>query len=99
MDMLFKRYACPFPFLDQILQVGRFHEFVDEFVKIHNEETKDQSIWDLYLHHAFLSESYDDFKRKCIVPTVQEQPKGNLEATVKSSKSILDDFVPDDIEE
>lgn len=81
--------------LEQMMQMGRLEEFVDEFVNIHNEETKDQSLWELYLHHTFLSETYDDFKRKCIVPTFEKQPKGNLEATVKESFNILDDFVPD----
>lgn len=95
MDMLFKRYACPFLMLEQMMQMGRLEEFVDEFVKIHNEEMTDQSMWELYLHHTFLSESFDDFKRKCNVPTFRKQPKGNLEATVKESKNILDGFMPE----
>lgn len=77
------------------MQMGRLAEFVDEFVKIHNEETKEESLWELYLHHTFLNETFDKFKEKCIIPSTQEQPKGNLEATIKESFSILDDFVPD----
>lgn len=98
MDMLFQKYACPFTFLEQILQVGRFPEFVEEFLKMHNEDVQDKSMWELYLHSAFLSESFDAFKARCIVPYVAEQPKGNLEATVKESFNILDGFVPDDFE-
>ena len=93
--MLFQKYVCPFPFLEQILQVGRFPEFVDEFIKMHNEDVQEKSMWELYLHSAFLTESFDAFKSRCIIPDNTEQPKVSLEATVKSSFDILDDFVPD----
>lgn len=97
MDMLFQKYACPFLFLEQILQVGRFPEFVDEFLKMHNEDVQDETMWQLYLHSAFLSETFEAFKSRCVVPNVAEQPKVkvNLEATVKESMNILDGFVPE----
>lgn len=93
--MLFQKYACPFPFLEQILQVGRFPEFVDEFLKMHNEDVEEKTMWELYLHSAFLTESFDAFKSRCIVPSYVEKPKVNLEAIVKESINILDGFVPE----
>jgi hypothetical protein len=62
MDLLFKRYASPFSFIEGWMQSGRFCEFVDEFVKTYNEEHKDEVNWDFYLHKVTNPEiSYQDF--------------------------------------
>ena len=36
MDLLFNRYASPFLILDQMLEAGRFSEFINELYKDYN---------------------------------------------------------------
>lgn len=96
MDMIYKRYACPLPILEQMIQVDRLAEFVAEFVSISNEEVRDQTLWEFYLHHEMLSESFEEFRNRCVPSKEEKQPAANLEATVNHSKQMLDDFRPDD---
>lgn len=100
MDQLFKRYADPFSFMDQMIECGRFSEFVSEIVKIINEEQENDAVWQYYLHHPMIEISFAEFKRRIgFDNTDPEENECNLETTVRKSKNILDGFVPDDIEE
>lgn len=73
MDLLFKRYASPFLLLDEMLLCGRFQEFVTELFNIHNKETENETLWDLYLHSAFLEKSFVEFKKAlCIKDSIEE---------------------------
>lgn len=98
MDLLFQRYANPFDLLDQMILCGRFSEFVFEFIKIKNQETEEDSLWEYYLHYPFIEISFEEFKRRLGIGKDEEHTKSNLEATVRKSKNILDGFIPDDIE-
>lgn len=91
MDLLFKRYSNPYELMDQMILCGRFLDFICEFVEI----TNDDLLWEYYLHYPFLEMSYDEFKRRLGIGDDEPQPKSNLEATVKQSMNILDNFVPD----
>ncbi len=91
MDLLFKRYSNPYELMDQMILCGRFLDFICEFVEI----TNDDLLWEYYLHYPFLEMSYDEFKRRLGIGNDEPQPKSNLEATVKQSMNILDNFVPD----
>ena len=62
MDLLHKRYASPFSFMGAMMQSGRFSEFVDEIVLAYNAESKEKTLWDLYLHKITNPEvSFKDF--------------------------------------
>lgn len=87
MDRLFKRYADPFLFIDNLIMSERFSEFVFEFLDIQNEE----NMWEFFLHKVY-DKSYDEFKRS--IENVKPVPKEQLETTVKDSRSILNNFVP-----
>ena len=96
MDLLFKRYASPFLFLDGMIQTGRFSEFVSEFVKIHNTESEEQHNWEFFLHKVqegsykdFVDEMENDKK-------VQNLSKKNIESTVQESMNILGNFNPNE---
>ncbi len=91
MDLLFKRYSNPYELMDQMILCGRFLDFICEFVEI----TNDDLLWEYYLHYPFLEMSYDEFKIRLGIGDDEPQPKSNLEATVKQSMNILDNFVPD----
>lgn len=85
MDWLFKRYASPFVFIDTLLSVGRFSEFIDEFLR----QREDEKEWEFYLHKIF-NKSYDDFKRQ-----IEPKPKVNLGTTVQNSFDMLQGFKPE----
>lgn len=98
MDLLFNRYASPFLILDQMIDAGRFSEFINELYKIQNEETDNKTIWEYYLHHSLLTMGFDEFKRTLGVSTgVPEEPekKANIETTISSAYDMLNGFVPE----
>ncbi len=85
MDLLFKRYASPFVFMDTLLQMRRFSEFVDELVT----QVADEREWDFFLHKVF-DRSFDDFKRQ-----ITPQKPVNLDTTVQNSFDMLQGFKPE----
>ena len=93
MDLLFSKYASPFILLEQMISLCRFSEFVSEFLQIED----DQKLWQLYLSaisNSFIEVgSFEDFKKKC---TGKAEVVGEvkLEATVKESINILNNFNP-----
>ena len=94
MDLLFNRYASPFLFIEQMIQTGRFSEFVVEFVKTINEEKADEANWEFFLHKVhdqsfaeFIAEVENDKTNK----SMSEQ---TIEETVQGSLNILNGFKP-----
>lgn len=94
MDLLFKRYASPILLLDNMIQVSRFNEFVTEFIENYVKEENDTKLWELYLHHAFLEQSFNDFKASVTKEDVPKLTEKELETTIINSKNILNDFIP-----
>lgn len=94
MDLLFKRYASPILLLQNMIQANRFDEFVDEFINTYAEEENESKLWELYLHHAFLEQSFNDFKKLVTKEEPKELDESQLEATILNSKKILNDFIP-----
>lgn len=97
MDLLFKRYANPFILLEQMIVADRFAEFVIEFLDMHNADTENDTLWEMYLHHPFLDKTFDEFKNQCGIKTDQSQIQepADLEATVKESMDVLSGFIPE----
>ena len=91
MDLLFKRYASPFLLLDEMLLCGRFHEFVAELMKMHNEETENETLWDLYLHSAFLERSFVEFKNSLGIKEIEETVI-DVETTLKETVNVWNEF-------
>jgi hypothetical protein len=91
--MLFKRYASPMVLLDQMIRGQRLHEFVCEFVNIHNTELEDQTKWEFWLHKVF-----DQTFKEFLEGTSNDQSQTtrpsdeDLETTVKESMEILNGF-------
>lgn len=92
--MLFKRYANPMIILEQMIRTQRFSEFINEFVRIQNEELEDRTQWEFWLHRVFdktwsqfleVVEGNNSVDEK--MPTQDE-----LEHTVMESKKIFSDF-------
>ena len=93
--MLFRRYASPLPLLDQMIKTRRLSEFVNEFVKIHNEELEDRTQWEFFLHKVF-DKTWAQFQEA--IKGVSESEKTisdeELKSTVTASAEILKGFCP-----
>ena len=96
MDLLFKRYASPFSFIDQYLRSGCFDEFVEQFVDTINKERKHKHNWEFYLHRV-LDKSYDEFIEAIEVEQEnQNMTEADIETTIKNSRNILANFNPEE---
>lgn len=95
MDLLFKRYASPFLFMDGMIQTGRFDDFVIEFVKTINEEKEEKTQWDFYLHKV-VEGTFKDFKDEIEINRQNQQlSQRTIETTVNHSLDILNRFNPE----
>lgn len=93
MDTLFSKYACPFDFVDGMIQTGRFSEFVKEFIELDNSKREEEQMWQVYLHKVF-DKSYNEFRESIKFDNREEVSELEIEATVKDSKNILANFIP-----
>lgn len=90
MDCLFSKYGSPFPFINGMIRTNRFSEFVDEFAILENEKKS----WEFYLHKIF-DTSFEEFKQS--IPAQKDEiSEEHLETVVKDSKSILNNFIPEE---
>lgn len=91
MDLLFKRYASPFPLLDHMIDCGALSDFIEYAWKEKQEEAE----WDFYLHKHYSDQSFDEFKEG-LKQTAKDRAvsKKSLETTVQNSMNMLNNFVP-----
>lgn len=94
MDLLFKRYASPFSFIDGMILSGRFSEFVRSFWNTNQKEQNEEKSWQFFLHRVFEG-SFNDFmegqKTEAEHRNMSEQ---TIETTIKNSMNILNNFNP-----
>ena len=95
MDLLFKRYASPFSFINGMIQTGRLCEFVDDLLHIVHEEKEEETSWQYFLHKVFEG-SYSDFKEE-LKQDKQHKTlnKQTIETTYNHSMNILKNFNPE----
>lgn len=98
MDLLFKRYASPFLFIDGMIQTGRFTEFVENLIDISNKEKEDKSLWEYYLsvRMQFYEGTFNDFRKG--VETDKKNAAlsvDDIETTIQNSMNILQNFNPE----
>lgn len=81
--------------LDGMIRTRRLTEFVQETMKIRNEELIDKTRWEFWLHKVF-DMSFDDYLSRLggNKETEEVLPAEALEATVKDSIGILKGFCP-----
>lgn len=89
MDLLFKRYANPFPLIDQMIAMSCFADFILE--SLHNDD--EDRLWDLYLHKVQEDKSFNDFKDDVIAQNT-EITQEDLETTINYSIDLLQGFNP-----
>lgn len=102
MDLLFKRYASPFPFIDGYILSGSFSEFVNDFLRAINKEieaeNKDKEMrfhWEVWLYRVldktfpeYMQEIENDKKHRNI-------SERELETTLHHTSDILNSFNPE----
>ena len=82
--------------LNQMIRTGRFFEFVDEFITLHNEETEEKTMWEYWLHRVS-DMSFAEFLEKNKGTTTETETKPSqevLEKTVMESREIINSFCP-----
>ena len=79
--------------LDGMIATGRLCEFVDELIAIHNEEYRDNTLWELWLHRVF-DRSYHDFVEGLDGGGAQAPTDEDVRSIVEETKSMLSRFRP-----
>ena len=81
--------------LDGMIRTRRLTEFIQETMKIRNEELIDKTRWEFWLHKVF-DMSFDDYMSRVggNKETEGVLPAEALEATVKDSIGILKGCCP-----
>ena len=91
MDLLFTRYASPFVLLDGLILTTSLNNFVDEFFNLINEERKEKSQWEFFLHKVY-DKSWNEFVND--IETSENQTPVDLGDTLVKSKNMLSNFTP-----
>ena len=91
MDLLFTRYASPFVLLDGLLLTNSLNNFVNDFFNIVNEERKEKSQWEFFLHKVY-DKSWNEFVND--IETSENQTPVDLGDTLVKSKNMLSNFTP-----
>lgn len=91
MDLLFTRYASPFVLLDGLILTNSLNNFVNEFFNIVNEERKEKSQWEFFLHKVY-DKSWNEFVND--IEQSENQTPIDLGATLVKSKNMLSNFTP-----
>lgn len=92
MDLLLKRYASPFAYLDILIKNKRLTSFIEELAYTVNEE----KLWELYLHR-YIDCSFEQWRESIGLQKINgsgEVSKEYVETTVKHSEIILSNFNP-----
>lgn len=96
MDLLFSEYASPFTLLDNVIETGRFLEFIQTFEEQRNVRQR----WEYFLHKlpSWDDTTWEEFNEKLDAQSMDWTPisKEQLETTVLDSASILQNFSPDE---
>ena len=91
MDLLFTRYASPFVLLDGLILTNSLNNFVNDFFNIVNEERKEKSQWEFFLHKVY-DKSWNEFVND--IEQSENQTPIDLGATLVKSKNMLSNFTP-----
>lgn len=84
--------------INGMIRTRRLFEFVNKLVEMHNEEEKDKTIWEVWLHRV-LDKSYNEFREALednqkAAPTQEE-----VTNIVVETKTMLNDFVPVEVKQ
>lgn len=78
--MLFQRYADPMLIIDKMLGTGRFAEFVDEVIRLKNNELEEKTQWEFFLHKVY------DMTFREFLNTLEADGTSNSEYTISDTR-------------
>ena len=78
--------------LQQMIDTGQFSAFIDGMQEAQNDDT----MWDFYLHKVNENISFDTFKARLVQSVPVKASKNDLEATVKHSFEMMENFRPEE---
>lgn len=88
--MLYRRYADPMALLTGMLRRGRLCGFIQQCIRMHNEETEEKLLWEVWLHKCF-DKGFSEFWEEYRTPA----PTGDITAEdIRHSWNLLDGFTP-----
>lgn len=99
MDLLHKRYASPFPLLDNLIENKQFSEYIQFLLNKEAEDRNDQMLWEFYLHKVF-DKSFKEFRETMLAESEGESKKNDAtdeakrNEIIEKSNAILNGFVP-----
>ena len=79
--------------MNGMLGTGRLDEFVNEVITIHNEEYKDKTLWDIWLHRVF-DKSFAEFSQSLDDKNTEELSEEEVANIVADTKNMLNGFSP-----
>ncbi len=93
MDLLHKRYASPFSFIDILIENAGFYDFVQYLTNKIREEKIEAMEWDFFLHKVY-GKSFADWKQEAQNQTTQSEvmTEAKKEEIVLRSNAILNGF-------
>lgn len=90
MDLLFKRYASPFSYMQTLIDNGMLAEGILNTVKNENEG----KMWEMYLHsNPYIAPQYtfNEWKDEAFAENASKKPlsKAELKTAIEDSENIL----------
>ena len=79
--------------MNGMISTGRLDEFVNEVINIHNEEYKDKTLWDIWLHRVF-DKSFAEFSQSLDERNAEEPSEEEVANIVSETKNMLNGFSP-----
>lgn len=86
MDTLYRRYACPFDFLNSVFRLGKLEESLLNVIKQEDEE----KLWQLYLH-SIKEKPYNEWKEE-VMPQKKAMSNAEITTQVKKANYLLTSF-------
>lgn len=86
MDLLFKRYASPFDYLDALIDNGSLYSGILNIVKNDNED----KMWQMYLHsNTYIApqKTFKEWKEKAFQNENHKKPLSKVELKTELEKS------------
>lgn len=86
MDLLFKRYASPFDYLDTLIDNGILYKGILNIVKNDNED----KMWEMYLHsnpYIAPQKTFKEWKEKAFQNENHKKPLSKVELKTELEKS------------
>lgn len=79
--------------LDKMIRAKRLTEFVQEVMRIRNQEMIDKARWEVWLHRV-VDMDFKEYLAACEGTTDEVLSEDVMEATVKESLEIINGFCP-----